>query len=642
MLKNKLENLIKESAKEIQKKYKLEKLPKFTIEHSRDFQFGDYATNVAMVLGKELKKNPMEIGDFLIKKIKKDKNFHSEIFEKIEIVKPGFINFTLSAEFLQKNLLEILKQGEKFGSFRRRHPMPESREALDACDKTVVIDYSHPNIAKPMHVGHLRSTIIGQSLYNIYKFLGYKTISDNHIGDWGTQFGKLIYGYKNWGDKKKIHQNPIEEMTKLYVKFHKEAEKNKELEESAREETKKLQDKNKENMKIWKFLVEESLKEFEKIYKILGIKFDYALGESFYDNMLKQIVKECLKKKIASKSEKAIIINLGKYNLPPFLIQKKDGAYLYATTDLAAIKYRQKKFKPNKILYVVSNEQALHFQQLFASLELLGWLKNTEIKHIKFGMVLGKNGKKLSTRKGETVSLESLIEKAVKLARKAVEEKNPKLSKTEKEKIAKIVGIGAIKYNDLSQNRLTDIVFDWKKMLNFQGDSAPYLQYTHARIKSILRKSSFYGVNPNTNFEGDTTSCRLPTLSCHSREAYPRLRSGNGNPRLQKNRFRNKFGMTREEIATTKLLKNELELSILRQLLFFPEIIERAAKEYNPNIIADYLYQLAGRFNLFYQKIPVLKAKKELRLARLNLIFSVTTVLKTGLGLLGIEAPGKM
>ena len=590
MLKNKLENLIKKSAKEIQKKYKLKKLPKFTVEYSRDFRFGDYATNAAMVLGKEAKKNPMEIGDFLIKKIKKDKNFHSEIFKKIEIVKPGFINFTLSSEFLQKNLLEILKQREKFGSSNFKK------------GKTIIVDYSAPNIAKPMHVGHLRSTIIGQSLYNIYNFLGYKAISDNHIGDWGTQFGKLIYSYKNWGDEKKINQNPIKEMTKLYIKFHKKAEKNKELEEFARKETKKLQDKNKENIKIWKFLIKESLKEFDKIYKILGIKFDYVLGESFYDNALEQIVKECLKKKIACKSQGAIIINLEKYNLPPFLIQKKDGAYLYATTDLATVKYRKKKFNPDKILYVVSNEQTLHFQQLFASLELLGWFKNIGIKHIKFGMVLGENGKKLSTRKGETVSLESLIEKAIKLARKAVEEKNPKLSKTEKEKIAKIVGIGAIKYNDLSQNRLTDIVFDWKKMLNFQGDSAPYLQYTHARIKSILRKSSFC-------FDNSTT----------------------GLPR------------SFQSLAMTKsLLKNELELSILKQLLFFPEIIERAAQEYNPNIIADYLYQLAGRFNLFYQKIPVLKTEKELRLARLNLIFAVATVLKNGLGLLGIETPEKM
>jgi arginyl-tRNA synthetase len=305
--------------------------------------------------------------------------------------------------------------------------------------------------------------------------------------------------------------------------------------------------------------------------------------------MLGQIVNECLKKKIACESQGAIIINLD--NLLPFLIKKKDGAYLYATTDLAAIKYRQKKFKPDKILYVVSNEQTLHFQQLFASLKLLGWPKNIEMKHIKFGMVLGENGKKLSTRKGETVSLESLTEKAVKLARKAVEEKNPKLSKTEKEKIARIVGIGAIKYNDLSQNRLTDIVFDWNKMLNFQGDSAPYLQYTHTRIKSILRKARYKS----------------------SAKSFDQA-----------------------------LLKNELELSILKQLLFFPEIIERAAQEYNPNIIADYLYQLAGRFNLFYQKIPVLKAEKELRLARLNLIFAAATVLKTGLGLLGIETPEKM
>jgi len=599
MLKNKLENLIKKSAKGIQKKYHLKKIPKFIVERPKNPRFGDYATNVAIILGKEIKKNPMEIGNFLIKEFKKsrDKGYKEskdanrrfqKIFKKIEIIKPGFINFTLSPEFLQKNLLKILRQKEKFGSLNLGK------------GKTVVIDYSAPNIAKPMHVGHLRSTIIGQSLYNIYKFLGYKVISDNHIGDWGTQFGKLIYGYKKWGDKKKINQNPIREMTKLYVKFHKESEKNKNLEEFAREETKKLQDKDKENIKIWKFLVKESLKEFDKIYKLLGIKFDYSFGESFYGDMLESIVKEGLKKKVASKSKGAIIINLDKYNLPPFLIKKKDGAFLYSTTDLATAKYRQKKFKPNKILYVVSNEQTLHFQQLFASLELLEWCRDIEKKHIKFGMVLGKNGKKFSTRKGEAISLESLIEKAIKLTRKTVEEKNPNLSKKEKEKIAKIVGIGAIKYNNLSQNRMADIVFDWNKMLNFQGNSGPYLQYTYARIKSILRKSSLFTEEDsfNTNSKGKQTFVRL--------------------------------------------LKDKLELSILKQLLFFPETIERAAEEYNPNIIADYLYQLANRFNLFYEKNPVLKTEKKLRQARLNLIFAVAIVLKNGLELLGIKAPEKM
>jgi len=583
MIEQKIANSIKKSIKSIQKKYALGKIPEFIIERPKKESFGDYATNAAIILGRSLNKNPMGIGKDLVSKIKKDKSIYPHIFEKIELVKPGFINFTLSKEFLQKHLLEIQKTKKKF----------DWQEI--GKKKTVIIDYSSPNIAKPMHVGHLRSTIIGQSLYNIYKFLGYKVIGDNHIGDWGTQFGKLIYAYKNWGDKKKIDKSPIREMTKLYVRFHKESEKDEKLEEFARMETKKLQDKDKENIKIWKFLVKESLKDFNKIYKLLGIKFDYVLGESFYDPMLESVVNDALKKKVACLSQGAVIIPLEKYSLPAFLIRKSDNAFLYATGDLAAIKWRLNKFKPWRIIYVVSNEQTLYFQQLFQSAELLKLTSKDKLVHIKFGMVLGKDKKKFSTRKGEAIALEELIEKAIRLARKVVEEKNPKLSKTEKEKIAKVVGIGAIKYNDLSQNRLTDISFNWDKMLNLQGNSAPYLQYTHARIKSILRKSPF----------------------CHS-------------------------GLVEGSQFNPSLLKNKLEISLLRQLLFFPETVERAAREYSPNIIADYIYKLATRFNLFYTKIPVLKAEKNLCQARLNLISAIAIILKKGLALLGIEAPEKM
>ena len=568
-------------------------IPDFVVEWPQDKHFGDYASNVAMVLARKLNKNPMEIAEEIKNILRQapalrqaqDDNEDKNLFSEITVEKPGFINFKISDQYLRKNLCESLKRKDKFGS------------SEIGKDKTVVIDYSAPNIAKPMHIGHLRSTIIGQSLCNIYRFLGYKVISDNHIGDWGTQFGKLIYAYKNWGNKKEVNKNPIKEMTKLYVKFHKEAEKNKKLEEFARKEIKRLQDKNSENLKIWKFLVKESLKDFKKIYKILNIKFDYVLGESFYDDMLKDIIKDGFDKKIASKSEGAIIINLDKYNLPPSLIRKSDGAYLYATTDLATVKYRKEKFKPDKILYIIANEQALHLQQLFASAELFGLSDDLKMKHIKFGMVLGETGKKFSTRKGETVELNDLINKAIKLSQKTVEEKNPKLSKKEKKKIAKVVGLGAIKYNDLSQNRMTDISFNWDKMLSFEGNSAPYLQYTCARINSLRKKyNSLYKLNRVNVFD-------KPDFS---------------------------------------LLKEKIEKDILRQLIKFPEAVESAARENSPHLIALYIYELASLYNSFYSSVKIIKSEKQTAKARIYLSKSVAIIIKNGLSLLGIDTLKKM
>jgi arginyl-tRNA synthetase len=587
-----LDNIIMDLYKDIE-------IPYFAVEWPKQKEYGDYASNAAMVLAGKLNKNPMEIAEEIKNKIDLEKDVEAnlpigslasmsgikDLFSKITIAKPGFINFEISDKYLIKNLEEILNKKDKFGSSDKGK------------EKTVVIDYSSPNIAKPMHIGHLRPTIIGQALYNIYKFSGYKVISDNHIGDWGTQFGKLIYAYKNWGDKKKISKDPIEEMTKLYVRFHKEVETNKGLEELARGETNRLQNKNDENIKIWKYLVRESIKDFNKIYKTLGIKFDQTLGESFYDDMLAGVVAECLDRKIAQNSEGAVIINLDKYNLPPFLIKKTDGAYLYTTTDLAAAKYRKEKFKADKILYVVSNEQALHFQQLFSSLELLDWKKDIKMDHIKFGMVLGEEGKKFSTRKGDAVKLDDLIKKSIELAKKVVEEKNPKLSNKQKKKIAKIVGLGAIKYNDLSQNRLTDITFNWDKMLSFNGNSAPYLQYTCARINSLSERYN---------------------------KSYPLDRF---NP-FEKTDF--------------DLLKENIEKDIMRQLLKFPEAIENSAKENTPHLIALYLYELASVFNSFYNTLPILKSEKKLAKARIALSHSVAIVLKNGLNLLGIEAPEKM
>ncbi len=564
--------------------YKNIKIPDFVVEYPQDKKYGDYASNIAMILAGMLNKNPMDIAGEIVSQINKNER-SKDLFCKITIAKPGFINFEISNKYLRKNLCEIFEKKDKFGS------------SDIGKNKTVVIDYSAPNIAKPMHIGHLRSTIIGQALYNIYKFLGYKTIGDNHIGDWGTQFGKLIYAYKHWGDKKKIDKDPIEEMTKLYVRFHKEAEKNSELEELARKETKKLQDKDSENIKIWKFLVKESLKDFKKIYKTLNIKFDHTLGESSYDNMLGNIVSEAIERKIAIESEGAIVIDLDRYNISPFLIRKSDGAYLYTTTDLATAKYREEKFKADKILYVVSNEQALHFQKLFASLDLLGWCKDIRVEHIKFGMVLGESGKKFSTRKGDTVKLVDLINKSIEFAKKAVEEKNPKLSMKEKKKIAKIVGLGAIKYNDLSQNRVTDITFNWNKMLSFEGNSAPYLQYTCARINSLKRKyNELY---------------KLERLNVFERPDF-------------------------------SLLTEDIEKDIMKQFVKFPEAIKSAARENAPHLIALYIYELASLYNNFYNSMPILKSEKKLAKARIYLSRSTVIVIENGLNLLGIDVLERM
>ncbi|MDD3007026.1 MAG: arginine--tRNA ligase [Candidatus Pacebacteria bacterium] len=556
----------------------------FEVENPKQKDNGDYSSNVAMVLAKRLEKNPREVADEIVSDILKDPQ-SGGYFRKVEAAGPGFINFYISDEKLRENAQKILDKKEKFGRSKQGE------------GKTVVVDYSSINIAKPMHVGHLRSTIIGQALYNIYGSLGYKVIGDNHIGDWGTQFGKMIYAYKYWGDKKIVAKNPVEEMTKLYVRFHKEAEANKELDELARTETKKLQNKDDENIKIWKFLVRESLKDANKIYKILNVKIDYTLGESFYDEMLSGIVREATDKGYAKKSEGAMIIDLDNFGLPPFLVQKTDGAYLYATTDLATAKYRKEKWNADKILYIVSNEQALYLEQMFKSLELLGYCPDTELKHVKFGMVLGEAGKKFSTRKGDTVKLEDLIAKAVDMAKQVIDEKNPGLSQKEKKKIAWTVGIGAIKYNDLSQNRLTDIVFNWDKMLSFDGNSAPYLQYTCARINSLHEKYK------NEN--------RLEAILTFQK------------PHLE-------------------LLREGAEKDILRYLVKYPEAVESAARENSPHLVALYIYNLASDYNTFYNSYPILKTDKDLMKARLALSEAVAIVLKNGLTLLGIDVPDRM
>lgn len=536
--------------------------------------FGHYSTNIAMRLAKIKDKNPMQIAGEIFGSI--DNAAPKGFFEKIEVVNPGFINFWVSKKELQKEFNRIYKAGDKWGKVKNNNK------------KTIVIDYCGINIAKPMSVGHLRSTIIGQALYNVFKFNGWKVIGDNHLGDWGKQFGVLIAAYKEkvGNLKSKDKSVDIDDLMELYVSYSARMKDDKKLEDVAREETRKLQTGDKSNIKIWKEFHKITFQELQKISKILGIKFDYQLGESFYNPMLDKIVKKALETGVAVKSEGAVVIFI-EGDKTPFIIQKSDGSYLYSTTDIATVEYRIKKFKSDVILYVVGNEQTFHLSQLFKAVKKLGIVKNQNLVHVKFGLVLGEDMKKLSTRKGKYVSLENLLEEAIKRAAGIVEEKNPNLSAANKKKIAKIVGIGSVKYNDLSQNRQSDIVFDWGKMLNFEGNSAPYIQYTYARLKSILKK-------------------------------------GKGS----------KFDL--------KYLVEKAELDLVLKLEEFPNVIERVGNDYFTHHISDYLFELSKITNAFYQTLPVLKAEKGVMEARLALIRAVAQTLKTGLGLLGINVLGKM
>ena len=576
------------------------------LEFPEDERFGDYSANFAMRRWQDFGfKNPREFANFLAKKLQKDKDL-AKIVSKIEVAGPGFINFFLKGEFFVEEIKRILKEKNKYG------------KSKNGKNKTVIFDYSSPNIAKPFGIGHLRSTIIGQALYNIYKFLGFKCIGDNHLGDWGTQFGKLIVAVKKWGEKK-TGDYSIEDLEELYIKFHKESEKNPKIEEEGRKWFKKLEEGDKEAKKIWRAFVKISLKEFTKIYKLLGIKIDYALGESFYEEMLKDIIKEAKEKKIAIESQEALIIKYPHNELPPAMILKSDGATTYLTRDLATVKYRLKKWKPDLIIYEIGVDQELHLKQLFRAVELLGWVNpvpepsvryGARFFHVAHGLYRTKTGK-FSTRRGETIHLEEVLKEAIERAREIIHRaskgsegekesgalfaKNSEtgrgLSEEEKEKVAKMVGIGAVKYNDLSQHYSKDIIFDWEKILNLKGNSAPYLQYTFVRCQSVLRKVKF-----------KTLPKKIEAINF-----------------------------------------NLEEKDILREIYKFPEIVQEAAEKFSPNLICNFIFDLAQKYNFFYDLHPILKAKtEELKIFRLVLTMAVAQVLKNSFNLLGISAPEKM
>lgn len=549
---------------------------------------GHFTTNLAFAMAKKERMSPIAAAE-KIKAVIISKD-PEKLLDKVEVAAPGFVNFWLAPGAVQKEFAEITK-AKNWG--RPNPPTLKLRRT-----SKIIVEYSSPNIAKPMHVGHFRSTIIGDAVANLYEFLGYKVIRWNYLGDWGVQFGKLTAAYKMWGNIKELKKNPIGHLLELYVRFSSESKENPELEGRGQLEFKKLEEGDKENRKLWKVFRDVSIKEFKKVYKILGVKFDVEVGESFYESHLKPLTAELVKSGLATRSEGALIINLDKYNLPPALIEKSDGASLYFTREIANIKYRISKYKADKIIYVVGLEQSLHFQQLFKVAELLGLGgKDNRAKffHVGNGLVLGPDGKKLSTREGKTIFIEDVIDEALSLTREIVDEKNSqmfaaaRMSGSARAKVARIVGLGALKYNDLSQNRMSNITFDWTKMLNFEGDSGPYLQYTYARLKSILRKSSIR----NSKFE-------IQNLSSPG------------------------------------------ELELIFKLDRFPEIVRQAAETFYPHTLAQYLHELSGLVNSFYHEYPVLKAEPAVRNARLALIKSAAEILKTGLNLLGIETLERM
>ncbi|MCI0331256.1 MAG: arginine--tRNA ligase [candidate division Zixibacteria bacterium] len=540
-----------------------------TIEVPPQPEFGDFAFP-CHGLAKVMKKNPAVIAAELAAAI--------TVVDGIKKVQAaaGYVNFWVDRSRASREVLKnIFGEGASYGSSKVGE------------GKTIAIDYSSPNIAKHFGVGHLRSTAIGHSLYRIYRKLGYKTVGINHLGDWGTQFGQLIAAFKKWGSEEKLSEVPITHLFELYVRFNKEAKENPALAEEGRSWFKKLENGDAETRKLWQHFKDLSLKEFERIYRALGISFDYYWGESFYNDKIERVIKLLEEKKLSRLSEGALVVDLSAYDMPPLLLRKKDEATLYSTRDLAAAILRWEQFQFDRSLYVVNVAQDLHFKQLFKTLELAGFDWSSRMVHVSFGWVKFGDAV-MSTREGNIVFLKEVLEKGIELAEKTIREKNPDLK--DLEKTARMIAEGAIMFADLSTRRHKDITFRWEEVLNFEGETGPYLQYTHARLASLLRK---YGkpVKGEVNFD---------------------------------------------------LLSSERVWPAARQLGNFPSTLLAAAEAYEPSFIATHLLDLAKAFNAFYQTERILTDDAAATDARILLCSCVKTVLKEGLYLLGIESPEEM
>ncbi len=550
-----------------------------------DTRFGDYQSNAAMVLGKQLKANPRALAEQIKAALKVE-----DLCEKVTVDGPGFLNFTLSSPALAAKLGGIANDVQV--------GVPSVVKA-----KTIVVDFSAPNIAKPMHVGHIRSTFIGDSLARIARFIGHKVITDNHVGDWGTQFGMIIHGWKTQLDQAKLKADPIHELVSVYKAVNAATKADDAVLETCKSELVKLQQGDAENLAIWKECVRLTLEQLEKVYGTLDIKFDHYLGESFYNDALAPLVEDMLAQGIAQASEGAIVVmtdgsvkpeddpflikEKDEWKAAPCIIRKSDGGFLYATTDLATIDYRVKEWQADEIWYVVGAPQQLHFRQVFAAAKRRG--VTTLMTHIAFGSILGPDGKMFKTRSGETVGLLEVIEEAIERAREAADAKEQGLSDAEKDEIARVIGTGSVKYAELSQNRLTDYKFSWDKMLSLQGNTAPYLLNAYVRTRSIFRK-----------LDGAVTLTSELTLTDPA-----------------------------ERLLAIKLAQ-------------FAETTHDVLLDHKPNLLANYLFELANTYHSFYEACPVLKSEGTMRNTRLTLCEATSRVLKTGLGLLGIQTTERM
>lgn len=542
-----------------------------------DPKFGDYQSNALMALAKAQKMNPRQLAADVAAKLD-----IAQWCEPVEVAGAGFLNFRLKPAALAAALQEVARGG----------PLFFDQATQPRC---VVIDFSSPNVAKPMHVGHIRSTILGDSLARTLRLLGHRVVTDNHIGDWGTQFGKLLVGWKTDLNAAALRADPIAEMERLYKKINDACEKDPNVLESARQELVKLQSGDAENLRLWKEMIDLSESQFHRVYSRLGVRFDYEFGESYYNPRLAGVVRELTERGLARPSEGATVVFFDEPDLKetPALVRKADGGFNYTTTDLATLQFRMAGgewgAKPDEVIYVTDARQQLHFRQLFTLFRRWHPESNLKLAHVWFGSILGEDGRPFKTRSGDTVRLEDLLDEAEERALKVVAEKNPEFDAAKQKEIARIVGLGAVKYADLSQNRQSDYIFSWDKMLSLQGNTAPYLLYAYTRVRGIFRK-------------GNETASNAPAIQIEAAE----------------------------------------EKALARHLLNFGLSLEAVAEEYRPNFLCVYLYELAGHFARFYENCPVLKAEGGARQSRLALCDLTARVLKQGLDVLGIETTEQM